>query len=208
MEFVDGASLATVIRSRGALPPSVAVAIAKQLLRALAAAHEQQVVHGDLKPQNILLGPNGVLKVTDFGVARLIRDPRRAAHGSGGIDGAAGRVVGATLGTPEYMAPEQLIGGKATVATDIYAAGIVLHECLTGITTYGADTPMAFFARKLVPPMPTETASARRARTPLRVAEAQYTGALERLIARMTAADPANRASSAADLLRLFARLA
>lgn len=208
MEFVDGASLATVIRSRGALPPSVAVAIAKQLLRALAAAHEQQVVHGDLKPQNILLGPNGVLKVTDFGVARLIRDPRRAAHGSGGIDGAAGRVVGATLGTPEYMAPEQLIGGKATVATDIYAAGIVLHECLTGITTYGADTPMAFFARKLVPPMLTETASARRARTPLRVAEAQYTGALERLIARMTAADPANRASSAADLLRLFARLA
>ncbi len=208
MEFVEGASLATVIRSRGALPPSAAVAIAKQLLRALAAAHEQQVVHGDLKPQNILLGPNGVLKVTDFGVARLIRNPRRAGHGTGGIDGAAGRVVGATLGTPEYMAPEQLIGGEATVATDIYAAGIVVHECLTGVTPYGADTPMAFFARKLVPPSPTETASARTARTPLRVADEQYTGALERLIASMTAADPANRASSAADLLRLFARLA
>lgn len=208
MEFVDGASLATVIRSRGALPPSAAVAIAKQLLRALAAAHEQHVVHGDLKPQNILFGPNGVLKVTDFGVARLVRDPRRVGHGTGGTDGAAGRVVGATLGTPEYMAPEQLIGGEATVATDIYAAGIVIHECLTGVTPYGADTPMAFFAHKLVPPTPTETAFARMARTPLRVADEQYTGGLERLIASMTAADPAGRAVSAAELLPLFARLA
>ena len=211
MEFVDGASLATVIRSRGALPPSAAVAIAKQLLRALAAAHEQHVVHGDLKPQNILFGPNGVLKVTDFGVARLVRDPRRVGHGTGGTggtDGAAGRVVGATLGTPEYMAPEQLIGGEATVATDIYAAGIVIHECLTGVTPYGADTPMAFFAHKLVPPAPTETAFARMAQTPLRVADEQYTGGLERLIASMTAADPAGRAVSATELLQLFARLA
>lgn len=208
MEFVEGASLATVIQSRGALPPSAAVAIAKQLLRALAAAHEQQVVHGDLKPQNILIGPNGVLKVTDFGVARLIRDPRRAGQSTGRTDGTAGRVVGATLGTPEYMAPEQLIGGEASVATDIYAAGIVVHECLTGVTPYGADTPMAFFAHKLVPPTPTETASARTARTPLRIADEQYTGALERLIASMTAPDPASRASSAAELLRAFARLA
>ncbi len=208
MEFVDGASLATVIQSRGALPPSAAVAIAKQLLRALTAAHEQQVIHGDLKPQNILIGPNGVLKVTDFGVARLIRDPRRAGQGSSRTDGAAGRVVGATLGTPEYMAPEQLIGADASVATDIYAAGIVVHECLTGDTPYRADTPMAFFARKLVTSTPTETASARTARTPLRIADEQYTGALERLIASMTATDPATRASSAAELLRAFARLA
>lgn len=208
MEFVDGASLASVIRSRGALPPSAAVAIAKQLLRALAAAHEQQVVHGDLKPQNILIGPNGVLKVTDFGVARLVRDPRRAGPTASRNDGAAGRLVGATLGTPEYMAPEQLIGGDASVATDIYAAGIVVHECLTGVTPYGADTPMAFFAHKLIPPTPTETASARTARTPLRIADEQYTGALERLIASMTAPDPAARASSAEELLRAFARLA
>ena len=211
MEFVDGTSLAAVIRMRGALPPSAAVAIAKQLLRALAAAHAQHVVHGDLKPQNILIGPNGVLKVTDFGVARLIRDPRRSGPSSGRLDSAAARVVGATLGTPEYMAPEQLIGGEATIASDIYAAGIVVHECLTGVTPYGADTPMAFFAHKLEPQVPNETASARTARTPIRTDDEQstgkYTGVLERLVAKMTAPDPAARATSAGELLRAFARL-
>lgn len=217
MEYVDGSSLAAVIQARGALPPSAVIAIAKQVLRALAAAHEQEVVHGDLKPQNLLIGPNGVVKVTDFGVARLIRDPRRSGHGAGRGEFAAGRVVGATLGTPEYMAPEQLIGGDASVLTDIYAAGIVIHECLTGVTPYRADTPMAFFAHKLVPPTPPTAIDANvqlrmthqrseAAGEPL--SSARYSGALERLIASMTSADPSTRSNSADQLLRAFARLA
>ncbi len=207
MELVAGASLAEIIHARGALPPSTTVAIAKQLLRALAAAHEQHVVHGDLKPQNILLGPNGVLKVTDFGVARLIRDPRRVRDNPAAAARSAGRVVGATVGTPEYMAPEQLIGGEATVSTDIYAAGIVVHECLTGVTPYRAETPMAFFAHKLVTSAFGESAAERANRTPLRVADEAYSGALERLIVHMTAPDPAARAQSATDVLQAFSAL-
>ena len=152
MEYVQGASLAAVIASRGALPPSAVLSIAKQLLRALAVAHEQGVIHGDLKPQNLLIGANGVLKVTDFGVARLIRgavpeQQRRAAQAA--ESALVARLAGAIVGTPEYMAPEQLMGEPASAASDIYAAGVVLHECLTGATPYAADTPMAFIARKL-----------------------------------------------------------
>jgi serine/threonine-protein kinase len=219
MELVDGTSLADVIHARGALPPSAVIAIAKQLLRALAAAHGQQVVHGDLKPQNLLIGTNGVLKVTDFGVARLVRDPRRRAQA--GDDGtvASGRVMGATLGTPEYMAPEQLIGGEATVSSDIYASGIVIHECLIGVTPYRADTPMAFFQHKLANKLAhnaaqgtsqsllSESAAARAANAPRQIPDARYSGALERLISRMTAPEPAARGTSAAELLRAFMQL-
>jgi serine/threonine protein kinase len=106
------------------------------------------------------------------------------------------------------MAPEQLIGGDATVSSDIYAAGIVIHECLTGVTPYRADTPMAFFAHKLVPSASKDTAAARTPPLGLRVTDERYTGALERLIASMTAPDPANRATSADSLLRSFMRLA
>ncbi len=204
MEFVDGTSLADVIHARGALPPSAVISIAKQLLRALAAAHAQDVVHGDLKPQNLLIGSNGVLKVSDFGVARLIRDPRRSG---GARDGASLQLAGATIGTPEYMAPEQLIGGAANFLTDIYAAGIVVHECLTGGTPYRADTPMAFFAHKLVAPDATDTAASRTDRQPLVVSDPRYSGALERLISSMTAPDAEQRAQSASALLRAFAAL-
>jgi serine/threonine-protein kinase len=207
MEFVDGTSLADVIHARGALSPSAAVAIAKQLLRALSAAHAQQVVHGDLKPQNLLIGSNGVLKVTDFGVARLVRDPRRRGQGKDAHDVASGRVLGATLGTPEYMAPEQLIGGDASMSSDIYASGIVIHECLTGVTPYRADTPMAFFQHKLATPLTNESAATRTANSPLRVSDMRYSGALERLISRMTAPDPSARASSATELLHAFMQL-
>lgn|GEM_PF-362735 len=208
MEFVDGTSLADVIHARGALSPSAVIAIAKQLLRALAAAHAQQVVHGDLKPQNLLIGPNGVLKVSDFGVARLVRDPRRGATGADPAVASVGRVLGATLGTPEYMAPEQLIGGDATMSSDIYASGIVIHECLTGVTPYRADTPMAFFQHKLTAPQTTESAATRTANAPLRVSDARYSGPLERLISGMIAPEPSARASSAAELLHAFMHLA
>jgi eukaryotic-like serine/threonine-protein kinase len=155
MEYVDGASLATVIHSRGPLARGAVLSVAKQLLRALAVAHDHGVVHGDLKPQNLLIGSGGLLKVTDFGVARLVRSANPSREGAAPESDAGGsamsRLSGAVLGTPEYMAPEQLIGEPSSARTDIYAAGVVLHECLTGSTPYSADTPVAFVARKLQP---------------------------------------------------------
>lgn len=206
MEFVDGKSLAEVIHARGALEGAVVVAIAKQLLRALVAAHAQQVVHGDLKPQNLLIGPDGVLKVSDFGVARLVRDPWRGAHAREPSEATAhtARLLGAVIGTPEYMAPEQLIGGSATEQSDLYAAGIVLHECLSGTTPYRADTPMAFFARKLDTP-PSSVIQDRRTLATRRLSAAD--GVLEQLIVHMTAPDAGQRPTSASALLARFSRL-
>ena len=94
-------------------------AIAEQLCRALERAHSRQVVHRDVKPANLLISPDGQVKVGDFGVARL-------AEGSS--DGAGATIVG----TPRYMAPEQARGHRVTPATDVYSAGIVLYEMLAG----------------------------------------------------------------------------
>ena len=175
--------------------------MAQQLCRALEVAHEQGVVHGDLKPQNLLVGVDGVLKVTDFGVARLVR---RSGAGGGG---APADIAGAVVGTPEYMAPEQLLGRDAGVRGDIYAAGVVLHECLTGSTPFGADTPVAFIASKLDTPTAERAALAASAPAP-GGGERAVPATLAELVARMTAADPEERPASAAELSALLARVA
>lgn len=148
MEYVDGASLATIIASRGPLSRHAVLAMAKQMLGALSVAHGHGVIHGDLKPQNLLIDANGLLKITDFGVARLMRSARAKPAGAANAGNSA-RLTGAVIGTPEYMAPEQLIGEPSSVKSDLYAAGVVLKECLTGSTPYQADTPIGFVARKL-----------------------------------------------------------
>ena len=150
MEYVDGASLATIIETRGALQSGAVLSIARQLMRALAVMHAEGVVHGDLKPANLLLGPSGVLKLSDFGIARVVRQTARDAASPGeSHQHTVGHLAGAVVGTPEYMAPEQLIGAQPTPASDIYAAGVVLHECLTGSTPFNAETRMTFIAHKL-----------------------------------------------------------
>lgn len=203
MEYVQGASLASVIAGLHALPPSAVISVGKQLLRALAVAHEQGVVHGDLKPQNLLIGANGVLKVTDFGVSRLIRgaDPERHRRAAQEADASlTARLAGAIVGTPEYMAPEQLMGEPASAPSDIYAAGVVLHECLTGVTPYTADTPMAFIARKLDTTV--SLAAPRLAMTRDTTTEDEVSAtlarALEALIVDMTRPQPADRPTAAA----------
>lgn len=137
MEYVEGKSLKDLIRSRGRLPAAVTATIGKQLLRALEVAHEQGVIHRDIKPQNVVVTPDGVLKVMDFGIARL-------ANRTQGVTQA-----GMVVGTPEYMAPEQLLGDDVDARADLYAAGVVLYECLTGRLPFTADSPITLITKVL-----------------------------------------------------------
>jgi len=139
MEFVEGKSLKDLIRERGRLPAAAVVPIAKQLCRALEVAHEEGVIHRDIKPQNMVVHADGVLKVMDFGIARLATRPAESGHTQAGM----------VVGTPEYMSPEQLLGDELDGRSDIYATGCVLYECLTGRVPITADTPIVLIGKVL-----------------------------------------------------------
>ena len=109
MEYVDGEDLATLLRRIGRLPEDKAVDIARQLCAGIAAAHERGVLHRDLKPANVMIDGDGNVRITDFGLAV-----------------AAGDLTQSRAGTPQYMAPEQLKGGAASVKSDVYALGLIL----------------------------------------------------------------------------------
>ena len=113
--------------------------IAKQLCRALEVAHEAGVIHRDIKPHNMVVQRDGTLKVMDFGIARLAtRAPRQGLTEAGMV-----------IGTPEYMSPEQLLGDELDARADLYSAGVVLYECLTGRLPFEGPTPIALIARVL-----------------------------------------------------------
>jgi len=131
MEYVEGTSLEKLLRQRGRLPVSVALTVGKQLLRALEAAHEMGVIHRDIKPQNIVVEPSGLVKVMDFGIARL-------AEGKQASDSKGLTAVGSVVGTPQYMSPEQLMAADLDARSDLYAAGAVIFECLTGRVVFDA----------------------------------------------------------------------
>jgi len=144
MEFVEGLTCRDLLDARGPLAVPAALAIATQLAESLIVAHEVGVIHRDIKPQNLLLDHAGVLKVMDFGVARLAE--RTAGHTQAGL----------IVGTPAYMSPEQLTGEEVDARSDLYSAGVVLYELLTGQLPCDAPTVMALFARVLgeTPPRP------------------------------------------------------
>jgi serine/threonine protein kinase len=119
MEYVEGETLAELIARRGSLPPAEAAELGVQACAGLAAAHAAGLVHRDVKPQNLLLGRDGVLKLGDFGIAF-------------GAEGTRLTAAGTVLGTAGYLAPEQARGEQVTAAADIYAVGAVLCELLTG----------------------------------------------------------------------------
>lgn len=137
MEFVEGKSLRDLVRSRGRLPVAVVLTVGKQLARALEVAHEQGVIHRDIKPANIVVEPDGVLKVMDFGIARLAQRKEGVTQ------------AGLVIGTPEYMSPEQLLGDDLDGRADLYAAGVVLYECLTGRAPFLADSPITLISKVL-----------------------------------------------------------
>ena len=181
MEYVEGKSLKQLIRERGRLPLAVTLTLGKQLCRALEVAHEQGVIHRDIKPQNMVVEADGVLKVMDFGIARLVS--RDSGHTQAGM----------VVGTPEYMAPEQLMGLEVDARADLYAVGCVLFECLTGHTPVEADNPISLIA-KLIEETP-KAPSTLNAEVP-----AAVDAAILRLLAKERDGRPAN-ASEAYDLL-------
>jgi len=137
MEYVTGTSLRELIDRGTRLPVPAVVAIAKQLCRALEVAHEQGVIHRDIKPQNLMVQPDGTLKVMDFGVARLAERVSQLTS------------TGMVVGTPAYMAPEQLMDDPIDARADIYATGVVMYECLTGHRPVEGTSPHVLMARML-----------------------------------------------------------
>ncbi len=130
MELVEGRTLRELLRERGRLGPAEAISIMEPVLSALAAAHRAGLVHRDVKPENILLSDEGVVKVADFGLARAVES-----------DAAATR-TGLMMGTVAYCAPEQISQGSADPRSDVYSAGVVLFELLTGVPPYKGDSAM------------------------------------------------------------------
>jgi DNA-binding response OmpR family regulator len=184
MEFVEGITVRELLDTRGRLEVSPALAIAAQLADSLAVAHAEGIVHRDIKPQNLLLDPAGVLKVMDFGVARLAR-------------GAPGRTeAGLVVGTPAYMAPEQLMAEEVDGRSDLYSAGVVLYECLTGRLPHTPGSLMSLIA-KMLHEEPEPPAALNPAIPP----------AFSALIMRLLAKDPAHRVQTAEDLSRQLAAL-
>ncbi len=185
MELLVGETLATRLRGDGPLPAGEVLAIARQICLGLDAAHQVGVIHRDLKPGNIVLVPGrGGWRavVTDFGLARL----------DGGNDPAAPTltVAGGLVGTPAYLAPEQVEGGEITTAVDVYALGIVLYEMATGTVPFVGDSVLATAVKRLkeLPVSP-------------RVHAPHLDPRWEAAILRCLARDPADRFASALDVL-------
>jgi serine/threonine-protein kinase len=174
MEYVEGETLAELLARRGPLPANEVTELGVQVCRALAAAHEAGLIHRDVKPQNLLLRNDGVLKLGDFGVAF-------------GLEGTRLTVAGTVLGTAAYLAPEQARGEEVTAAADIYGAGAVLYELLTGRPPRNPVTLAELSDTAAIPP-PQD-------------APAELAG----IVMRCLADDPADRPASAAGLARELA---
>jgi serine/threonine-protein kinase len=133
-EHVEGETLKQRIRREGPLHIQHAMTHAIQIARGLQAAHEQDIVHRDVKPQNVLLTADGDAKITDFGIARTLNEQ--------GLT-----MTGRLLGSTDYVAPEQALGQQATAQSDVYSLGVVLYEMLTGRVPFTAPTPVAVAMR-------------------------------------------------------------
>jgi HAMP domain-containing protein len=181
MEFVHGTTLAALIHDAGRLAVPAALTIGKQLCRALEVAHEEGIIHRDIKPQNLVVDPAGFLKVMDFGIARL------SERLEGGQTLTA---AGLVIGTPQYMAPEQLFGEPVDARADLYATGAVLFECVTGRPVYEAPSAMALLSRHLVQAPPDPSAL-----------NPDVSPNFSKLILRALARRPQDRWASAADML-------
>ncbi len=170
MEYIDGPSLREIVQRAGPLDPQIVAALGEQVSAALGRAHEQGIVHRDVKPANILITSDGIAKVTDFGIAKALdHDDTLTSPGT-------------VIGTAAYLAPEQLEGHEVDGRADVYSLGVVLYECLTGEAAFQGDTPTATAAARLARELPAP-----------RTVRADVPRALDDLVVRATRRDPIDR---------------
>jgi serine/threonine-protein kinase len=177
MEYVPGRTLRDILNERGRLGPRSALALMQHILSALAAAHRAGLVHRDVKPENVLITDDGQVKVADFGLARAETASKQTK-------------TGLIIGTVAYMAPEQVLQASADSRSDVYAAGILLFELLTGIQPHQAESPLAVAYKHVneVVPLPSSVLPG-------------IPGQLDALVAAATARDPGRRPDDAGRFL-------
>src|SRR5215471_7005322 len=184
MEYVPGQTLRQLLNERGRLGVREALDIMSGVLAGLASAHDSGFAHRDVKPENVLLTTSGVVKVADFGLARSV---------AGAVQTKGGMIIG----TAAYLAPEQVTGGTSDARTDVYAAGIMLFELLTGLQPHTAESPLAVAYKhvdEVVPP-PSSLVGG-------------LSGAVDALVAMATSRDPDLRPASAGQFLRAIIEVA
>ena len=174
MEVVDGRTLAAALRD-GPLPIDEATRVADGMLAGLGAAHERGLVHRDVKPGNVLLGTNGAVKLTDFGIAKAAHDATTALTATGQM-----------VGTPSYLSPEQVGGEAVGPTTDVYASGVVLYEMLAGAPPFRGDSAIATALQHRQAPVP-----------PLVERRPDVPPALAQVVGRALEKDPAARFADA-----------
>ena len=178
MEYVPGRTLKEVLRDSGRFSPATALEIMTGVLDGLAAAHASGIVHRDIKPENVLLTADGRIKVADFGLAR--------AHSAAGHTRA-----GLLIGTVSYVPPEQVTGGSTGPGGDVYSAGVMLFELLTGRLPFTGDTPLSVAYQHVNSGVPAPSALV-----------PGIPAAVDRLVLAATSRDPARRPADAGEFLR------
>src|SRR6516162_795599 len=187
MELVEGTDLRRYLRSRGVLDVDRAIIIAHDVALGLGAAHRRDIVHRDVKPQNVLVGRGGSIKLTDFGIASVYKD----------INAERLTTTGMTLGTVQYYAPEQAQGEIVSPAADVYALGIVMYEMVTGHPPFDGESPVAV-AMQHIQDVP----------TPPREVNPNLTPSLEEIILRCLEKVPEMRFRDGSQLARALEALA
>lgn len=175
MQLIPGDDLADFLVQHGPLATETAAAIVAQIASVLAAAHSASLVHRDLKPRNVMIRPDGIVVVLDFGVAALLdSDVTRLT------------TTGETIGSPAYMSPEQIVGGTASTRSDLYSLGCILHELLAGQRPFNAEGSYAAMQQHVHESPPS-----------LRTLRPDVPSELEELVSAMLAKDPADRPEDA-----------
>jgi serine/threonine-protein kinase len=179
MEYFASAPLTRKLRRGRLMLRQEALTIVRDILRGTSVAHAAGIVHRDLKPANVLVNSDGLLKIVDFGLAAAM------SHGNSRVT-----KTGHMVGTPTYMAPEQVRGLAIDQRTDLYALGVMMYEIFTGVPPHSADNPMGVLYQHL-----------EGAKTPPRERNPEISTALEAIILKAMAVDPAQRYPTANDML-------